>query len=377
MTPADETTASTLCAQCGGSLDLRELACLSCGTLVHAAELERLASEAVAAQSRGDLASARKSWVAALGLLPASALQYRSIDQRIQQIDAILKKPTDAQAKAPMGKWLSRLGPVGVALWKAKYIGLLILTKGKLVLLGLTKLSTLASMGVSFLFYWHFYGWRFGLGLVLSIFIHEMGHVLELRKFGIAATAPMFIPGFGAFIQLKQRPATAAQDARTGLAYPIYGLAAAVIAYLLYLLTGEPLWGALARFGAWINLFNLIPIWQLDGGRGFAALTRSHRGMILALTVVLWFWTSDNILALVALGAAYRMFTKDAPSTPDPPVLYRYAALLAALAWLCTVGAGPQSLEQPSKATGVASITSVSPASNTAPGIARSLSATP
>src|SRR5437870_5020636 len=86
--------------------------------------------------------------------------------------------------------------------------------------------------------YWTIWGWKFAFGLVLSIYIHEMGHVQALQRYGIKATAPMFIPGFGAVIRLKQHPADAREDARVGLAGPLRGLRAALAAYAVYRATG-------------------------------------------------------------------------------------------------------------------------------------------
>src|SRR2546430_11600704 len=79
----------------------------------------------------------------------------------------------------------------------------------------------------------------------------------------------MFIPGVAAFIRLKQYPTDRREDARVGLAGPIWGAGAAIAAYGVYLATGAGIWGAIAHVGAYINLFNLLPVWQLDGGRGF------------------------------------------------------------------------------------------------------------
>ena len=118
-------------------------------------------------------------------------------------------------------KRLGVIGTIGALLFKFKTVGLLILTKGKLVLLGLTKLNTLLSMLVSIGVYWALYGWKFGLGFVLSIYVHEMGHVMALARYGIPASPPMFIPGFGAFVRLKAYPASAGEDARVGLAGPL------------------------------------------------------------------------------------------------------------------------------------------------------------
>src|SRR5258706_13079612 len=177
--------------------------------------------------------------------------------------------PPAAQPSGEGKKKLGVIGTIGALLFKFKTLGLVILTKGKLVLLGLTKLNTLLSMLVSIGFYWALYGWKFGLGFVLSIYVHEMGHVIALARYGIPASPPMFIPGFGAIVRLKAYPASPSEDARVGLAGPIWGLGAAIVCMGMYLFTGSGLWAALAQTGAWINLFNLIPIWQLDGGRGF------------------------------------------------------------------------------------------------------------
>jgi len=89
--------------------------------------------------------------------------------------------------------------------------------------------------------YWTIWGWKFALGVVLSIYIHEMGHVQALQRYGIKATAPMFIPGLGAVIRLKQYPADAREDARVGLAGPLWGLGA-LAAYVVYRATGVGVW---------------------------------------------------------------------------------------------------------------------------------------
>ena len=125
------------------------------------------------------------------------------------------------------------------------------LTKAKFVLLGLTKLNTLLSMMAFFAVYWTMFGWKFALGFVLAIYIHEMGHVVALRKYGIAASAPMFVPFLGAFVRMRQYPANVGQDARVGLAGPIWGLGASVVAWLGALITGQPIWYAIAHTSAW------------------------------------------------------------------------------------------------------------------------------
>lgn len=325
--------------QCGTALPPLALSCPSCDALVHSAQLESLAAEAKAATDRSDTSAALRLWKQALELLPSSTVQYQSVRKRVLQLEQV--EAERASQEPPRhgfwGRWTARLGPLGVLAWKFKVIALLVLGKAKLLLLGLTKLTTLLTMMGSMALYWTLYGWKFALGLVVSIYVHEMGHVSALRRFGIPASAPMFVPGFGAFVLLKSHPPTVGQDARVGLAGPLWGLGAACSAFAIYLWTGAPLWAALARFGAWINLFNLIPVWQLDGSRGFAALTRIHRGAILAVVFLMWMLTNDGVLFLVALGCGYRLFTKDYARKSDIPVLGQFAALAVLLALLCLV----------------------------------------
>src|SRR3989449_1217522 len=101
-----------------------------------------------------------------------------------------------------------------------------------------------------------------------------MGHVQALQRYGIKATAPMFIPGVGAVVRLKQYPASPREDARVGLAGPLWGLGAAAAAYAAYIGTGGGISAAIAHFGASVNLFNPVPRRQLHRGRGFPALPR-------------------------------------------------------------------------------------------------------
>src|SRR5688500_6713569 len=115
----------------------------------------------------------------------------------------------------------------------------------------------------------------FALGFVLSIYVHEMGHVAALRRFGLEATAPMFVPGLGAFLRLRGQHLAPYENAPIGLAGPLWGLGAATVALAVSRAGGGPMWAAIAHTGAWINLFNLLPVWQLDGNRGYAALSKS------------------------------------------------------------------------------------------------------
>jgi hypothetical protein len=218
-------------------------------TLTQQQEFDALVEHAKLAGQARDWQGARQAWVKALELAPPDSEEYRLTKTRIENIDLQLSD------RSGWKKRFAKLGPVGTFL-------LVALSKGKLLLLGLTKLSTLASMLAFFAVYWSLFGWRFALGFVMSIYIHEMGHVMALRKYNIAASAPMFIPFFGAFVRMKQYPGNVGEDARVGLAGPIYGLGSAVVAWLAAITTGLPVWYAIAHTAAWLNLFNLLPIWR-------------------------------------------------------------------------------------------------------------------
>ena len=306
------------CADCRAALPAGSLSCPQCHALVHAAELEDIARKAQIAFNGGDLASARQFWAGSLPLLPAETVQYKSVEARIADLDRQLAASGHGQPFWKRGA--AGLGPVAFFLWKFKAL-----------LFGLTKIGTLLSMFASFGVYWALYGWPFAAGLVISIYIHEMGHVIELRKFGIPAGAPMFIPGFGAIIQLRGVSLPAVQDSRVGLAGPIYGLGAAIVAAAVYWATGMKIWAVIANLGGVINLFNLIPVWQLDGARGFHSLTSAQRWGVLALTLVLWGITREGMLLLIAAGAVYRLFKRDASVEPDNTGFVHFVFLLLTL----------------------------------------------
>ena len=186
-------------------------------------------------------------------------------------------------------------------------------------------------MLLAFGVYWTAWGMWFALGLVLSIYVHEMGHVAALRRFGLQATAPMFVPGLGAFIRLARRELSPYQNARIGLAGPMWGLAAAIAALAVGRFGGGPMWTAIAHIGAWINLFNLMPVWQLDGNRGFAALARDGRLAVAAAFAGGWMIAGDGLFFLLIPLAGGRAFT-DATEANDRGALTEFIFLILALA---------------------------------------------
>jgi Zn-dependent protease len=149
------------------------------------------------------------------------------------------------------------------------------------------------------------------VGLVALLFVHEMGHVLQLRREGEKASAPMFIPFMGAVIAAKRFGADVAAEARVGLAGPILGSLGALVPLALYAATQNPLFKVLAFIGFLLNLFNLIPVLPLDGGRAMAAVSPWMWVVGFAGLVALAFVFPNPIMLLILLfGGAetYRRF---------------------------------------------------------------------
>ncbi len=332
---------SLACSDCGTEVAPGLLSCPGCSRLVHRDELRRLAAAAEAAEKVGALSEALASWRKALELLPQGTVQHATIHKRMQALAAALdgrgERPsgvgTAPHAEKTAGKTglLAGLGTLGVILLKSKTLVLALLSHAKLLLVGLTKLPTLLSM----LLYARWSagsGLGVGLGLVASIYVHEVGHVAALRRYGIDASAPMFIPGLGALVRLKQYPTDAHEEARTGLAGPLWGLVAALVAAVVGKLYSSEAALTVASLGASINLFNLIPVWQLDGARGLRALSKQERILVGSLGLCVGALLHQWMPAIVGGVALYRAFGKgETHPTGDKRVLWLFAALLVAL----------------------------------------------
>jgi Zn-dependent protease len=187
-----------------------------------------------------------------------------------------------------LGQRLKKLfAPIGVAI----VFVLKFAAKLKYVLLPIVKffpilLKTGGTMLLSIWAYAMAYGWTFAIGFVLLIFVHECGHLILARMFGLKVGAPVFIPFMGALIALKEAPKDAWMEAWVGIGGPLLGAAGAVACAAIYFTTGHPLFRALAYTGFFLNLFNLAPIGFLDGGRIVTAITP-------------WMW----VIGLVVIGA--------------------------------------------------------------------------
>jgi len=166
---------------------------------------------------------------------------------------------------------------------------------GKVLLPFLSAIASLAAYALLF-------GWQFGLGILVLLFAHEMGHYIIIRAKGIPASWPVFIPLLGAYVAMRRMPANVRDEAEIAIAGPFAGAMASALCFWLYQVTGLDILLPLAYFSFLINLLNLVPVSPLDGGRIVAAISR-------------WIWP----IGLVAMGVAF---------------VYTHSILLLILLWL-------------------------------------------
>ena len=183
-------------------------------------------------------------------------------EERARLAELTYYEPPQPVHHEPRFPFLRKLAAPFIAL------GALLLKFGGVLL----KFKFLFSMFVSAAFYVWFGGWWFGLGLVFLLFVHEMGHVLEAKRQGLPVSAPLFIPFLGALISLKQMPHNAWNEAKLAIAGPIVGSLGAAAIWAAGAATDSNHLKALAFLGFLINLFNLLPVVPLDGGRIVSAL---------------------------------------------------------------------------------------------------------
>jgi Zn-dependent protease len=227
--------------------------------------------------------------------------------------------PLQPERKTLRNRAGGAIAAIAVVLGKFKGI-LLLLPKIKL-------LTTSGSMLVSVAAYALIWGWKFAAGFVALLFIHEMGHVIQLRREGIKASAPMFIPFLGAYVGMKEMPKDAAAEARVGLAGPVLGSIGALIPLAIWGATGNVFWEALAFTGFFLNLFNLLPVLPLDGGRAMAALSPwmwfVGYALLIGATV---FFPSPIMLLILLFGGLETWRRWKARKTPQAQEYHRVSA---------------------------------------------------
>ncbi len=309
------------CTRCLAPLSPDAIVCPQCRALVHADELDALRTQAVTFEHQHDLVNARQAWLAALQLVPPASKQAEWIEQHLRD----LASPPAAAAKS-QHPWARRLGPLAPLA--------LVLAKAKTFLFAIFKFKFLFSF-VAFLgIYWAAFGAWFGIGFALMILIHEMGHFAEVKRRGLPAEMPVFLPGLGAYVKWQALGVSTEVRSFVSLAGPAAGLLAALVAAFLFWRTGNPIWGALAHTGAWLNLLNLIPVWILDGAGAVLPIDRMGRISLLVFSLALFWWTGEATLLFLAAGFAWQLYRKPIPQDGSIAVQLYFAALLAILAYL-------------------------------------------
>ena len=219
-------------------------------------------------------------------------------------------EPAGAAAPPPARDQPSRLrrafGPLLVA-------GALALKFGKAALLLIPKLKVLttsASMLVSVAAYALIWGWRFAAGFVALLFVHELGHYIQLRREGVRPGGMVFIPFLGAAVFTRSLGGNALAEARVGLAGPILGSLACAALIPVASITGDEFWRALAFTGFFINLFNLIPVVPFDGGRAMAAMAPWMWFVGFGAMLVFFFLFPNPILILFVLLGGFETWRR-------------------------------------------------------------------
>ena len=241
----------------------------------------------------------------------------------IRNHSAELATKSSISGGSQTSKWAKRLGPLGPIA--------VLLAKAKTLLLALVKLKFLFSFVAFIGIYWALWGPKFGVGFAILILIHEMGHFFDVKRRGLPAEMPVFLPGLGAYVKWQALGVSTETRSAVSLAGPLAGWIASLICLAIWWKTGDSLWAGLARAGAWLNVLNLIPVAILDGGSAINALGRTERLILLTAGLALWLVLGETVFLLVALGATYRLFTKDVPANPSLFISAYYVTLLVSL----------------------------------------------
>ncbi len=203
-------------------------------------------------------------------------------------------------------------------------------------------LTVVGTMAISVAAYSLVFGWRYAVGFVLLIFVHEMGHFVAARQKGLNVGVPTFIPFVGAWIELKEKPMSVETEAYVGFAGPLAGTVGALACYFLARQYDNGLLLALSYSGFFLNLFNLIPLSPFDGGRITAILSPRIWFFGIPILVGLFLWRPSPMLVVMGLLALPQLMKafRFNPSLPENAVYYRssletkvtYGAVYLALA---------------------------------------------
>jgi Zn-dependent protease len=213
---------------------------------------------------------------------------------------------TDPPFHSPIEEHRGPLRRLGGGITAGALIALKFLGQGVILL----KFKFLFTFALAVGAYALFWGWWFGFGFAVLLLVHELGHVIWLRREGISASLPVFIPFMGAFVAMKEMPRNAYVEAKVGLAGPVLGSAAALATLLWAEEVNSDLLRALAYLGFLLNLFNLIPVVPLDGGRAVSALHPAFWFAGLFAIALLFFKYESPILLIVLVFCCYELYRR-------------------------------------------------------------------
>jgi Zn-dependent protease len=239
------------CWQCGKAVKASWRVCPHCHALIYRDALEKLAEQAAALES-GDLPAAIETWKQALDLLPGDSQQASMVRSRIDELSRHLA--SGSMPAPPAGN---------VQATEASHDNwqMVLLKTGGSALFSMWLLHSMSG------------DWWFAAGLISLILIHECGHWVANIYYGIRASPPIFLGPLGAVIMLRQPPPNAKIESIMGIAGPVFGTIGALGMFAYWKYSGNMLAHDLCYFGFWLNLFNLIPLPPLDGGRTVAAVS--------------------------------------------------------------------------------------------------------
>jgi Zn-dependent protease len=269
--------------------------------------MENLAEQARAFEAQSRLLDAHDRWLAILPLIPRESPQAEWIRGHARELESASAQLPQKDSK----RWVRRLGPLGPIA--------AVLAKFKTVLLVLPKLKFLFSFATFIGLYWALWGPKFGIGFAFLVLIHEMGHYLDIKRRGLPADMPMFLPGLGAYVRWNGMGVSQEARAAISLAGPAAGWLGSAICGLLWYQTGDGIWGALARVGAWFNVLNLTPVWIFDGAQAARALRKTEAAMLLLVSVAFGYATKEGVFYLVSAGTMWvllkELFVKKAQAS--------------------------------------------------------------
>jgi Zn-dependent protease len=286
---------SQSCKSCARALQPGALACQHCHTLVHAEEMESRAAQARALESRREFQQAYQQWLSIVPLLPPESKQAEWIREHLRELESAAANAYRPQQPGQKSRWAKRLAPLGPLA--------VVLAKAKTFLFAIFKLKFLFSFAAFIGIYWASWGPRFGIGFAVLILIHELGHFVEIKRRGLPADMPVFLPGLGAYVRWQAMGVSQETRAAISLAGPAAGFLSAAACGLIGLKSGDPIWLALARTAAWLNILNLIPIWVLDGAGAMIPLNEMEKLVVIVVSAGLGYATHEGVFYFVAGGA--------------------------------------------------------------------------